>query len=91
MFDRIERDPSLAVCGIVAAPFGNKSVRAFVDLGAERFFAMHWGTYKLTDEDLLEPPQVLREHWDVQGLPESRREIPAIGETVLLGRDRARV
>ena len=68
-----------------------EAVRAFVDLGAERFFAMHWGTYKLTDEDLLEPPQVLREHWDVQGLPESRREIPAIGETVLLGRDRARV
>lgn len=65
-----------------------EAVRAFEDLGAARFFAMHWGTFKLTDEDLLEPPQVLREHWDARGLPEARREIPAIGETVRLDRDR---
>ncbi|HVB48645.1 MAG TPA: MBL fold metallo-hydrolase, partial [Burkholderiales bacterium] len=28
------------------------AVRAFRALGAERFVAMHWGTFKLTDEDL---------------------------------------
>jgi len=65
-----------------------EAVRAFVELGAQRFVAMHWGTFKLTDEDLLEPPQLLREHWAAAGLPESRREIPAIGETIRLDRDR---
>lgn len=66
-----------------------EAVRAFEDVGAARFFAMHWGTYKLTDEDLLEPPTVLREHWAARGLAEARREIPAIGETIRLDRDRA--
>ncbi len=65
-----------------------EAVRAFVDLGAQRFIAMHWGTFKLTDEDLLEPPQLLREHWERAGLPDSRREIPAFGETIRLDRDR---
>lgn len=54
-------------------------------LGAERFVAMHWGTFKLTDEDLREPPQRLREIWERDGLPNARRSIPAIGQTVWLG------
>jgi L-ascorbate metabolism protein UlaG (beta-lactamase superfamily) len=57
-----------------------------VDLRAERFFAMHWGTFKLTDEDLREPPQRLRELWEQRGLPDAAREIPAIGQTVRLDR-----
>ncbi len=65
-----------------------EAVRAFEDLGARRFIAMHWGTFKLTDEDLLEPPEVLRAEWTARGLAEARREIPAIGETVRLDRDR---
>jgi L-ascorbate metabolism protein UlaG (beta-lactamase superfamily) len=61
-----------------------EAVQAFEALGATRFVAMHWGTFKLTDEDLLEPPTLLREHWDARGLPEARRSIPAIGETLRL-------
>lgn len=68
-----------------------EAVAAFEALGAQRFFAMHWGTYKLTDEDLLEPPQVLRAHWEERGLAEWRREIPAIGETIRLDRERPRI
>ena len=34
-----------------------QAVQAFVDLGAGHFVAMHWGTFKLTDEPLDEPPQ----------------------------------
>lgn len=61
-----------------------EAVRAFELLGAEYFIAMHWGTFKLSDEPLDEPPLVLREEWKRRGLPESRLKIPAIGETLLL-------
>lgn len=60
------------------------AVQAFVDLGAARFFAMHWGTFKLTDEPLGEPPERTRELWQERALDESRLAIPAIGETVAL-------
>ncbi|MEM6990292.1 MAG: MBL fold metallo-hydrolase [Myxococcota bacterium] len=58
------------------------AIRAFQALGAEQFVAMHWGTFKLTDEDLREPPQLLRELWEQAGLPDARRRIPAVGETL---------
>jgi len=61
------------------------AVRAFQALGATRFVAMHWGTFKLTDEHLLEPPAFLREVWARADLPESRLALPAIGETLALG------
>jgi L-ascorbate metabolism protein UlaG (beta-lactamase superfamily) len=60
------------------------AVQAFVDLGAKRFFAMHWGTFKLTDEPLGEPPTFTRDVWTQRGLDEAALEIPAIGETVRL-------
>jgi L-ascorbate metabolism protein UlaG (beta-lactamase superfamily) len=61
------------------------AVRAFSALGASKFVAMHWGTFKLTDEHLGEPPQLLREVWERAGLPDEQRFIPAIGETLQLG------
>lgn len=60
------------------------AARAFVALGAARFVAMHWGTFKLTDEPLLEPPQLLRAIWERDAIPQSRLTIPAIGETLRL-------
>jgi L-ascorbate metabolism protein UlaG (beta-lactamase superfamily) len=60
------------------------AVRAFVDLGAARFFAMHWGTFKLTDEPLDEPPALLRALWSARGLHAARLFVPAVGETVAL-------
>jgi len=62
------------------------AVRAFTALGAAKFVAMHWGTFKLTDEHLGEPPQLLRETWRRAGLHDNQRSIPAIGETLLLDR-----
>ena len=59
-----------------------QAVQAFVDLGARKFVAMHWGTFKLTDEPLDEPPRRLREEWARRGLPQEALRIPAIGETV---------
>ena len=37
------------------------SIRIMKDLGAEFSFGMHWGTFTLTAEDTLEPPQRLKE------------------------------
>ncbi len=65
------------------------AVQAFVDLGAERFFAMHWGTFKLTDEPLDEPPTLARALFDERGLDQRALVIPAIGETVALLRPRS--
>lgn len=62
------------------------AIRAFRALGAEKLVAMHWGTFKLTDEHLAEPPELLRELWERAGLHDHQRLIPAIGETLLLDR-----
>ncbi|MFL5425705.1 MAG: MBL fold metallo-hydrolase [Myxococcales bacterium] len=59
-----------------------QAVRGFVDLGARTFVAMHWGTFKLTDEPLEEPPARVRAEWARRGLAPERLRIPAIGETV---------
>jgi N-acyl-phosphatidylethanolamine-hydrolysing phospholipase D len=45
------------------------------------FVAMHWGTFKLTDEPMDEPPRRLRAAWVAAGLPPDRLWIPAHGET----------
>jgi L-ascorbate metabolism protein UlaG (beta-lactamase superfamily) len=47
------------------------------------FVAMHWGTFKLTDEPLDEPPARVRAEWARLGLAPERLRIPAIGETVV--------
>ena len=60
------------------------ALKAFVDLGAARFVAMHWGTYKLTDEPLHAPPELLRELVKERGIDAARISIPAVGETVWL-------
>ncbi len=62
------------------------AVRAFSALGAAKFVAMHWGTFKLTDEHLAEPPELLRDVWERAGLRDDQRFVPAIGETLLLDR-----
>jgi L-ascorbate metabolism protein UlaG (beta-lactamase superfamily) len=63
-----------------------QAVRAFVDLGAAHFFAMHWGTFKLTDEPLLEPPERLDAEWQRLGLAPAAKHVLAVGETVDVGR-----
>ena len=60
------------------------AVQAFVDLGARALLAMHWGTFKLTDEPLDEPPARLRVEWERRQLPGQALRILAIGESVAL-------
>jgi len=63
-----------------------EALDAFRDLGARRIVAMHWGTFKLTDEPLDEPPRLFREDATARGLDESVARIAAVGETITLGR-----
>lgn len=58
-----------------------QAVAAFVDLNARDFYAMHWGTFQLTDEALDEPPRRLAAEWTRRALEPSRLHILAVGET----------
>jgi N-acyl-phosphatidylethanolamine-hydrolysing phospholipase D len=60
-----------------------EAVRAYGQLGGRgKFVAMHWGTFRLTDEDPLEPPVRTRAAWRAAGLPERDLAIPRHGETL---------
>jgi N-acyl-phosphatidylethanolamine-hydrolysing phospholipase D len=48
------------------------------------FVAMHWGTFKLTDEPMDEPPRRLRAAWAAAGLDPTGLWVPAHGETRVL-------
>lgn len=60
------------------------SAQAFVDLGAERFYAMHWGTFVLTDEPVDQPPEFIRSVWSERKLPPHALSIPPVGATIRL-------
>jgi L-ascorbate metabolism protein UlaG (beta-lactamase superfamily) len=55
--------------------------RAWELLGAKNLLAMHWGTFKLTDEPMGEPPERLRAWWSEAGHPAERLWIFDVGET----------
>lgn len=56
-----------------------QAVQAFLDVGAARFFAMHWGTFKLTDEALDEPPQRFAAEWARRALAFERQAVLPVG------------
>lgn len=58
-----------------------EAVEAARLLGAKQFVAMHWGTFKLTDEPIGEPPERARARWKEGGGEDERLWILDIGET----------
>lgn len=63
------------------------AVTAYEDLGGSgAFLPSHWGTFRLTFEDPLEPPVRLRTAWAGRRLDERRLHVPRHGETVVLRR-----
>jgi L-ascorbate metabolism protein UlaG (beta-lactamase superfamily) len=62
-----------------------QALAAFGAVGATTFLAMHWGTFKLTDEPLDEPPQRLELERRRLDLPPGRVRVLAVGETVEVG------
>ena len=61
-----------------------EAVRAFELLGAKTFCAMHWGTFKLTDEPMGEPPERLRTKWGERERAGATLHVPDVGETLAL-------
>jgi L-ascorbate metabolism protein UlaG (beta-lactamase superfamily) len=57
-----------------------EAIDGFVALGAKNFLAMHWGTFKLTDEPVGEPPTRTRTLWRERGLAPDRLWILDVGE-----------
>jgi N-acyl-phosphatidylethanolamine-hydrolysing phospholipase D len=55
--------------------------RAWELLGARNLVAMHWGTFKLTDEPIGEPPARLRAWWKERGYTDERLWVFDLGET----------
>ncbi|HEY4184805.1 MAG TPA: MBL fold metallo-hydrolase [Polyangia bacterium] len=54
---------------------------AFVRLGARKLCAMHWGTFKLTDEPMGEPPRRIRELFVERGLAADSLWLFDVGQT----------
>jgi L-ascorbate metabolism protein UlaG (beta-lactamase superfamily) len=55
--------------------------RAWEILGARVLVAMHWGTFKLTDEPAGEPPERIRAWFAQRGYPLERLWVLDVGET----------
>ncbi len=63
-----------------------EAVRAFMDAGGRgSFVGIHWGTWRLTFEDPLEPPVRARAAWAAAGLPADDLHLLRHGETLVHG------
>jgi N-acyl-phosphatidylethanolamine-hydrolysing phospholipase D len=59
-----------------------EAVRTYLDLGGRgTFMGIHWGTFILTDEPVVEPPERARAAWADARLRPADLWIPAFGET----------
>jgi L-ascorbate metabolism protein UlaG (beta-lactamase superfamily) len=62
-----------------------EALAGFRALGAKNFLAMHWGTFKLTDEPVGEPRKRILDLWAESGLDPSRLWLMDVGESRTLG------
>jgi L-ascorbate metabolism protein UlaG (beta-lactamase superfamily) len=58
----------------------DEAADGFAAVGATNFLAMHWGTFKLTDEPTGEPRQRILEVWRERGWDPSRLWLMDVGE-----------
>ncbi|KAI7213128.1 Zn-dependent hydrolase/oxidoreductase [Hortaea werneckii] len=61
-------DPRFIMSPMHANPYD--SVNIFADTKCERALGIHWGTWVLTTEEVLEPPKKLKEALKWKGMPE---------------------
>jgi L-ascorbate metabolism protein UlaG (beta-lactamase superfamily) len=62
----------------------DEAVRAHLDLGARLSIAMHFATFRLTDEAIDAPAAALAEARRAHGVAAEAFRVPAFGETILL-------
>jgi N-acyl-phosphatidylethanolamine-hydrolysing phospholipase D len=64
-----------------------EAVRAYQEAGGEGVMVpIHWGTWRLTFEDPLEPPERMRTAWAEAGLPAEELRLLRHGESLLVSR-----
>jgi N-acyl-phosphatidylethanolamine-hydrolysing phospholipase D len=61
-----------------------EAVMAFGEARCRQAGAMHWGTFRLTDEPMGEPPLRLRAELARRGIGEDRFRVLAVGESVIV-------
>jgi N-acyl-phosphatidylethanolamine-hydrolysing phospholipase D len=59
----------------------DEAVRASLEVGARTMLATHWGSFKLTDERLDDPPKKMEEAVRVRNLPHENYWTFMLGET----------
>jgi L-ascorbate metabolism protein UlaG (beta-lactamase superfamily) len=57
------------------------AVEIFTDTRCKKAMGIHWGTWVLTMEDVLEPPKLLAEAVKRRGLEEKVFDVCNVGET----------
>jgi len=57
-----------------------EAVQAFLDAGCRRALAMHWGTFRLTDEPMGEPPILLAKALGERSLPSEVFDVLRVGD-----------
>tara|TARA_Y100000590_G_scaffold90669_2_gene102279 strand:+ start:1211 stop:2188 length:978 start_codon:yes stop_codon:yes gene_type:complete len=62
----------------------SESIQISLDLEAKRSVGMHWGTFILTDEDILEPPRLITNELKKLGLANEFFKTPKPGEVISL-------
>ena len=62
-------DPRWIFSSMHANPFD--SVEIFKDTQCRKAMGIHWGTWVLTEEDVLEPPKILQKALSRSGIPET--------------------
>lgn len=64
-----------------------QAVKAFMDLKASLMIPMHWGTYRISDEPLDEPPHRLVTEWQKRKLDSEKLKIMAVGESLRIRKE----
>ena len=59
----------------------SEAVKTHLDLNSKQSMGMHWGTFQLTAEPILEPPLLLREALEQQRIPQDDFVVFKHGET----------
>lgn len=74
-------DPRHIMSPMHANPFDSANI--FLDTKCKKALGMHWGTWVLTEEDVLEPPRLLRQAMKKHGFPERGIfDVCDIGESI---------
>ncbi|KAI9704361.1 MAG: hypothetical protein M1836_007224 [Candelina mexicana] len=77
-------DPRHVFSAMHANPFD--SVNILLDTGCKQALGIHWGTWVLTEEEVLEPPKLLRKALEWKGIPEEGVfDVCDIGESRVYG------